>query len=507
MSQASDFAFLEVLGKGSFGCVHRVRSKQDNREYVIKEIDMSELTTEERSATKNEVSLLASLDSPYIVKHITSFTAGEVLYIVMEFCRNGTLGDYIKSQSGKTLVERFVWKALLQVLLGLQEIHARNIIHRDIKTLNILLDDDLNAKIADFGIARRLGAHGEYAQTFVGTPFYLSPELIDGQPYNDKADVWALGCLAYEMCVQSPPFEASNQGALIMKILKGEYAPISRKYSQELSDVISSCLTKDVRLRPSATDLIHRAPIQTRIQELGLRIPQADAAELKIAPRRRRRTPGQQSLSPTPEMGSLQPPSAPGTGTFTPLVQTARVSDRDSRSSHAYTSAPMQSAPIASSDIPRRHTVTPVIGSDPPSYPTSTSAVHIQMLPPPYPSHNHSHSHTNAPHPSQSVQRLAPHAQHAPHAPHRPAPLQSSILHSDSFNTPSSPLHSFVHKHFPDGPTPRQNASAHVYHADSAYAPHPPQPSPLAALVGQKFGAEIDPPRDSVRRSLSRTLW
>ena len=92
----------------------------------------------------------------------------------------------------------------------------------------------------------------DFAQTMVGTPYYLSPEMCEERPYNEKSDIWALGCVLYELCTFKYPFEATNQGALVLKIIRGKYNPIPNTYSQELKEIVDMCLCRDYKKRPYA---------------------------------------------------------------------------------------------------------------------------------------------------------------------------------------------------------------------------------------------------------------
>lgn len=165
---------------------------------------------------------MGKLSHPFIVSYRSSFIESNTLNIVMEYCRNGDLAQYLKMQNKKPLPENKIWKFFLQICLGLQHIHNNRILHRDIKTLNIFLGQDEEVKIGDLGVAKMLSSN-DFAMTMVGTPFYLSPELCEEKPYNEKSDIWALGCLLYELCTYRHPFEAQNQGALILKIIRGKY--------------------------------------------------------------------------------------------------------------------------------------------------------------------------------------------------------------------------------------------------------------------------------------------
>ena len=223
-STRADFIWEEPrLGAGSFGEVHRVRRRADGGTYVIKTIGAS-LSRADQEASLNEVRLLASVDHPRVVRYYDSFVDGGRLHIVMEHCERGDLAMLLEARAGAPLAEGEVWAHLLQTASGLHHLHSRKVLHRDLKAKNLFLAAD-GVKIGDLGVARLLGASTEFASTVVGTPYYLSPELCENAPYNEKSDVWALGVVLYEMLALRRPFEARNQGALLLKILRAEYAP------------------------------------------------------------------------------------------------------------------------------------------------------------------------------------------------------------------------------------------------------------------------------------------
>ena len=148
------------------------------------------------------------LEHPYVVRFYDSFQAASSLYIIMEFCENKDLGQYLKRQMHKHMSETKIWKFFIEMCLGLQYLHANRILHRDIKTINMFLAKDDKIKIGDLGVARELNHTANMAHTVVGTPYYLSPELCEEKPYNNKSDIWSLGCVLYEMCTLRHPFEA-----------------------------------------------------------------------------------------------------------------------------------------------------------------------------------------------------------------------------------------------------------------------------------------------------------
>jgi NIMA (never in mitosis gene a)-related kinase len=246
----------------------------DGKKYVLKTINIAGMDRRGQDEAINEVHILASLDCPYIVKYFDSFIEQKVLHIIMEFCARGDLCNLLKVQAGRMLSEARVWRFFLQMCLGLEYLHSKKILHRDIKSMNVFLADKDSVRIGDLGVAKVLTSTAAYAHTMVGTPYYLSPELCEERPYNAKSDVWALGCVLYELCTLKPPFDALNQGALILKIIRGKFTPVGDAYSEELRDLVNACLAKDTRKRPSVKQILLRPGIKEKAAELGVAIPQ-----------------------------------------------------------------------------------------------------------------------------------------------------------------------------------------------------------------------------------------
>jgi len=172
-----------------------VRRKVDGLVYVMKQIVIADMSPAEQRASISEVHIMAALDSPYVVRYYDSFIEGGVLCIVMEYCDRGDLQRVIRKQEGRLLPEERVWIVFLQVALGLAYLHSRRTLHRDLKSANVFMCAGDVVKIGDLGVARVLGTESFFARTVCGTPYYLSPELVEGLPYNDKSDMWALGCI------------------------------------------------------------------------------------------------------------------------------------------------------------------------------------------------------------------------------------------------------------------------------------------------------------------------
>jgi len=206
---------------------------------------------------KNESILLSKIDSHFIVKYYDSFVENNNLNIVMEYCDSGDLAKYLQINMNivKHLNEDKIWKNFIEISLGISYLHSKKILHRDLKTLNIFLTRNDGVRIGDLGVARVL-EQDQLAHTFVGTPLYLSPEICEERPYNEKSDIWALGCILYEMATFKHPFNASNQGALILKILKGKFDPIPGEYSNDLKNLVDWLLEKNHFKRPTIFDIL-----------------------------------------------------------------------------------------------------------------------------------------------------------------------------------------------------------------------------------------------------------
>lgn len=143
-----------------------------------------------------------------------------------------------------------------QICLALKHVHDRKIIHRDLKCQNIFLTKNGIIKLGDFGIARVLSNTRENARTMVGTPYYLSPEIIENKPYSFKSDMWSLGVVLYELCALNPPFTGNSLHFLALKIVKGSYSPIPSTYSKELKGLVASLLQTDPSKRPTANSIL-----------------------------------------------------------------------------------------------------------------------------------------------------------------------------------------------------------------------------------------------------------
>ncbi|XP_068230212.1 serine/threonine-protein kinase Nek2-like [Palaemon carinicauda] len=269
-----EFEVLSTIGSGSHGTVRKVRRREDGKVLVWKELNYGSMSESEKQGLVTEVNLLRELRHPNVVKFLHHIVERKntTLYILMEYCPGGDLKHLITKcrQTSTFLEEGFIWRVLKQVCEALKVCHSRDlhggriILHRDIKPANVFLDAEGNVKLGDFGLARTLNSEASFATTFVGTPYYMSPEVISGQEYNEKSDIWSLGCLIYELCALHTPFEATTHRQLADKIKEARYENIPMHYSNDLQDILSLLLMYEDFLRPTALMIIHHSALKAR---------------------------------------------------------------------------------------------------------------------------------------------------------------------------------------------------------------------------------------------------
>jgi NIMA (never in mitosis gene a)-related kinase 2 len=273
-----NYEVLEQLGTGSFGKVCKIRRKSDNKILVWKELNYNMMSEKEKQQIVAEVNILRDLRHPNIVRYYDRIIDKErhLIFIVQEYCEGGDISKLIKKykKDKQYIPEEMIWKFFMQIILALHEIHSRKegkILHRDIKPANIFLDANNNVKLGDFGLSKVLSNDKDFAETSVGTPYYMSPEQIIEKKYNEKSDIWALGCLLFELCALSPPFEATNHLSLALKIKSGKFDRIPSVFSNEIMRVVQWMLSRDVKQRPSVAELLYIPEISMRLREKRLK--------------------------------------------------------------------------------------------------------------------------------------------------------------------------------------------------------------------------------------------
>ena len=265
-----DYRIIERIGFGAHSIVYKSIKKNNNKIFVIKQIPLFKKNINKIEEVKNEALILKQLNCEFIVKYYESFEINNFFYIIMEYCEKGNLSSLIINlkKKNKHLTENQIWKFFIQICIGLSYIHNKKILHRDLKTKNIFLTKNLNIKIGDLGIAKIL-EEKNYSNTLIGTPFYLSPEICEEKPYNEKSDIWALGCILYELINFKHPFNASNQAALLLKIINGNYEKFNYEISDDLKQIVCLLLEKNIKLRPYISDIIRIDIFIKKTKEFG----------------------------------------------------------------------------------------------------------------------------------------------------------------------------------------------------------------------------------------------
>ena len=258
----SDFKIVKELGKGSYGTVYTVKSYLDENIYVMKKMELNNLKEKQQKECYREVSILKKVSHPNIIKYYSSFLEKDCLYIIMEYAEGGDLYSLIKhyKRHQKHFEEFDIWSIAFEILNGLDYLHKSNIIHRDIKCLNLFITKDKHIKIGDLGVSTIVSNINALHCTRVGTPLYLSPELVRQIPYDFKVDIWSFGCSLYHLASLDPPFVGDNLIVLGNNIVKGRPKPLPPQYSENLSKFIERMLSKRPEKRPTARESLEMIP-------------------------------------------------------------------------------------------------------------------------------------------------------------------------------------------------------------------------------------------------------
>ena len=261
------YKITESIGKGSFGHAYKGIRLSDEKECAIKKINYSTMSKKEKEMLVNECNILRHLNSDYIVRYYDRIIdkANKIIYLIMEYCSYGDLQNFI-TKSTKNIPEDQIWLSLAELSSALKSCHCGDdkIIHRDIKPANIFIDKTGHVKLGDFGLAKAIPKG--LTDTYLGTPLYMSPEIIGHRGYDEKSDIWALGCVIYQMAARDPPFRAYGQEQLNREIKYSDIKPIPKEYSDDLWNLIRKMLDKDPKKRPSAEELTNFKTIRLTLE-------------------------------------------------------------------------------------------------------------------------------------------------------------------------------------------------------------------------------------------------
>ena len=271
------YELIEIIGQGMYGKVYKAMNKLESKYYAIKALNFKNISSKERSLIETEINLLQELKHPNIVLYKESFLDNnQNLNIVTTFCEGGDLYQKIFKTQKNYFPEKDIINALVQLLLGLSYIHDKKVIHRDIKTKNIFIQNEHILCIGDFGIAKIFNTNNNNNNNnknrslnkMIGTPLYMAPECFkQNKKYSYKSDIWSLGCCIYEMCNLKHAFEGQFFPAVSVKISEGKRLPVNKIYSKELRNIIDYMLDLNMRNRPTIAFLLEKTFVRKYVGE------------------------------------------------------------------------------------------------------------------------------------------------------------------------------------------------------------------------------------------------
>eukprot|EP01064_Diplonema_japonicum_P036719 TRINITY_DN834_c1_g1_i1.p1 TRINITY_DN834_c1_g1~~TRINITY_DN834_c1_g1_i1.p1 ORF type:complete len:670 (+),score=171.48 TRINITY_DN834_c1_g1_i1:46-2010(+) len=264
------YRLLQQIGKGKASQgVMLMEHEQEGSMCVMKRVDLALLPGEEQKKAVQECELLMALRHPNIVKYKESISTGRCQYTVMEYCKGGSLEQLIATRrklGSGPFEEPQVLRWIAQLATALEYCHKKHVLHRDIKAANCFLSSDHNdILLGDFGIAKVLSHTMSVAQTIIGSPCNMSPEVIEGKAYNQASDVWSLGCLLYEMCALRKPFGSHNLNQLVKQVTVDKPPAAPKHTSPLVQNLLKMLLEKDPSQRASLKQILAIPELQTAL--------------------------------------------------------------------------------------------------------------------------------------------------------------------------------------------------------------------------------------------------
>ena len=264
----NDFQITSKLGEGAYSTVYKVRRLIDGNIYALKKVKLINLSEKERENALNEIRLLASIKSKFVISYKEAFfdEKDNTLGMVMEYADGGDLYQKIVEfrKAQRLFEESDIWRIFIQLVKGLKALHELNILHRDLKSANVFLMNDGSVKLGDLNVSKVQRKGMGYTQT--GTPYYASPEVWNDKPYGTKSDIWSMGCVLYEMITLRPPFRAHNMEGLYKKVIEGRFNRIPNKFTNDLFKIVQLLLQVSPEKRPSCAEILKNPIILRRIE-------------------------------------------------------------------------------------------------------------------------------------------------------------------------------------------------------------------------------------------------